>query len=75
MNINSENECLIEDRSSYEEFSSSEIESDDDCLDSARDWCQIDVTSHLPSHPKFPFTENPGIKTKQIDMPNHSLRI
>ncbi|GFT19896.1 piggyBac transposable element-derived protein 4 [Trichonephila clavipes] len=42
--------------------SSSESESDDDCLDSARDWCQIDVTSPLPSHPKFPFTGNPGIK-------------
>ncbi|GFV88377.1 piggyBac transposable element-derived protein 4 [Trichonephila clavipes] len=38
------------------------VESDDDCLDSARDWCQIDVTSPLPSHPKFPFTGNPGIK-------------
>ncbi|GFV86534.1 piggyBac transposable element-derived protein 4 [Trichonephila clavipes] len=46
-------------------------ESDDDCLDSARDWCQIDVTSPLPSHPKFPFTENPGIKRKQIDQTNH----
>ncbi|GFW43349.1 hypothetical protein TNCV_2923971 [Trichonephila clavipes] len=31
--------------------SSSESESDDDCLDSARDWCQIDITSPLPSHP------------------------
>ncbi|GFT25564.1 piggyBac transposable element-derived protein 4 [Trichonephila clavipes] len=37
-------------------------QSDDDCLDSATDWCQIDVTSPLPSHPKFPFTGNPGIK-------------
>ncbi|GFW95244.1 piggyBac transposable element-derived protein 4 [Trichonephila clavipes] len=45
-----------------EEFSSSESESDDDCLDSARDWCQIDVTSPLPSYPKFPFTGNPRIK-------------
>ncbi|GFX34164.1 piggyBac transposable element-derived protein 4 [Trichonephila clavipes] len=62
MNSDSENECLIEERSSDEEFSSSESESDDDCLDSARDWCQIDVTSPLPSHPKFPFTGNPGIK-------------
>ncbi|GFU47064.1 piggyBac transposable element-derived protein 4 [Trichonephila clavipes] len=52
----------MEERSSDEEFSSSESESDDDCLDSARDWCQIDVTSPLPSHPKFPFTGNPGIK-------------
>ncbi|GFV83483.1 probable RNA-directed DNA polymerase from transposon BS [Trichonephila clavipes] len=49
-------------RSSDEEISSSESESDDDCLDSARDWCQIDVTSPLPSYPKFPFTGNPGIK-------------
>ncbi|GFU28514.1 piggyBac transposable element-derived protein 4 [Trichonephila clavipes] len=49
-------------RSSDEEFSSFESESDDDCLDSARDWCQIDVTSPLPSHLKFPFTGNPGIK-------------
>ncbi|GFW92422.1 piggyBac transposable element-derived protein 4 [Trichonephila clavipes] len=62
MNSDSENECLIEERSSDEEFSSTESESDDDCLDSARDWCQIDVTSPLPSHPKFPFTGNPGIK-------------
>ncbi|GFX89168.1 piggyBac transposable element-derived protein 4 [Trichonephila clavipes] len=62
MNSDSENECLIEEISSDEEFSSSESESDDDCLDSAGDWCQIDVTSPLPSHPKFPFTGNPGIK-------------
>ncbi|GFV28956.1 piggyBac transposable element-derived protein 4 [Trichonephila clavipes] len=62
MNRDSENECLIEERSSDEEFSSSESESDDDCLDSARDWCQIDVSSPLPSHLKFPFTGNPGIK-------------
>ncbi|GFW58562.1 hypothetical protein TNCV_718621 [Trichonephila clavipes] len=41
MNSDSKNECLIEERSSNEEFSSSESESDDDCLDSARDWCQI----------------------------------
>ncbi|GFW29268.1 hypothetical protein TNCV_742101 [Trichonephila clavipes] len=53
----SENESLIEERSSDGEFSSSESESDDDCLDSATDWCQIDVTSPLPSHPKFPFIE------------------
>ncbi|GFX87029.1 piggyBac transposable element-derived protein 4 [Trichonephila clavipes] len=51
-------------RSSNEELSSSESESDDNCLDSARDWCQIDVTSPLPSHPKFPFTGNPGIKVR-----------
>ncbi|GFX69365.1 piggyBac transposable element-derived protein 4 [Trichonephila clavipes] len=50
MNSDSENECLIEERSSDEEFSSSESESDDDCLDNARDWCQIDVTSPLPIH-------------------------
>ncbi|GFU77925.1 piggyBac transposable element-derived protein 4 [Trichonephila clavipes] len=62
MNSDSENECLIEERSSDEEFSSSESESDDDCLDSARDWCQIDVTFPLPNHLKFPFTGNPGIK-------------
>ncbi|GFT38323.1 piggyBac transposable element-derived protein 4 [Trichonephila clavipes] len=62
MNSDSENECLIEENSSDEEFSSSKSESDDDCLDSARDCCQIDVTSPLPSHPKFPFTGNPGIK-------------
>ncbi|GFW84832.1 piggyBac transposable element-derived protein 4 [Trichonephila clavipes] len=62
MNSDSENECLVEERSSDEEFSSSESESDDHCLDSARDWCQIDVTSPLPSHPKFPFTGNLGIK-------------
>ncbi|GFR08933.1 piggyBac transposable element-derived protein 4 [Trichonephila clavata] len=45
-----------------EEFSSSESESDDDWLDCARDWCEIDVNSPLPSHPKFTFTGNPGIK-------------
>ncbi|GFX46452.1 piggyBac transposable element-derived protein 4 [Trichonephila clavipes] len=43
-------------------FLSSESESDDDCLDNARDWCQIDITSPLNSHPKFPLTGNPGIK-------------
>ncbi|GFS59257.1 piggyBac transposable element-derived protein 4 [Trichonephila inaurata madagascariensis] len=59
MNSDSENECLIEEKSSDDEFSSSESESDDDCLDSARYWCQIDVTSSLP---KFPLTGNPGIK-------------
>ncbi|GFU73031.1 retrovirus-related Pol polyprotein from transposon TNT 1-94 [Trichonephila clavipes] len=54
---------VARERSSDEEFSSSESESDDDCLDSARDWCQIDVTSHLYLViPKFPFTGNPGIK-------------
>ncbi|GFX23456.1 piggyBac transposable element-derived protein 4 [Trichonephila clavipes] len=62
LNSDSENECLIEERSLDVEFSSSESASDDDCLDSARDWCQIDITSHLPSLPKFPFTGNPGIK-------------
>ncbi|GFR32997.1 piggyBac transposable element-derived protein 4 [Trichonephila clavata] len=62
MNSDSENEYLIEERSSDEEFSSSESESDDDCLDSARDWCEIDVNSPLPSHPKFTFTGNPRIK-------------
>ncbi|GFW71794.1 piggyBac transposable element-derived protein 4 [Trichonephila clavipes] len=46
-------------------------ESDDDCLDSARDWCQIDVTSPLPSHPKFPFTGNPGIKVCIGDSGDH----
>ncbi|GFS91071.1 piggyBac transposable element-derived protein 4 [Trichonephila clavipes] len=56
------NEWLIEERSSDGEFSFSESESDDDCLDSDRDWCQIDVTSPLPSHPKLTFTGNPGIK-------------
>ncbi|GFQ67358.1 piggyBac transposable element-derived protein 4 [Trichonephila clavata] len=60
MNSDLENEYLIEE-SSDEEFSSSESESDDDCLDSARDY-EIDVTSPLPSHPKFPFTGNPGIE-------------
>ncbi|GFY61994.1 piggyBac transposable element-derived protein 4 [Trichonephila inaurata madagascariensis] len=56
-----EDAYLIEE-SSDEEFSFSESESDDDCLDSARDWYQIDVSSPLPSYPKFPFTGNPGIK-------------
>ncbi|GFW03986.1 DUF1758 domain-containing protein [Trichonephila clavipes] len=37
MNSDSENECLIEDRSSEEDFLSSERETDYDCLDSARD--------------------------------------
>ncbi|GFU31491.1 piggyBac transposable element-derived protein 4 [Trichonephila clavipes] len=48
-------EVIISERSSDEEFSSSEIESDDDCLDSARDWCQIDVTS-------IGRNLNPGVK-------------
>ncbi|GFT74830.1 piggyBac transposable element-derived protein 4 [Trichonephila clavipes] len=60
--VNNQASAVLAERSSDEEFSSSESESDDDCLDSARDWCQIDVTSPLPSHPKFPFTGNPGIK-------------
>ncbi|GFS68926.1 piggyBac transposable element-derived protein 4 [Nephila pilipes] len=62
INSDSKNECLIEEESPDEEFSSSESESDDDCLDSTRDWCQIDITFSQPSHPKFPFTGNPGIK-------------
>ncbi|GFT34250.1 piggyBac transposable element-derived protein 4 [Nephila pilipes] len=62
MNSDSENECLIEEESWDEEFSSSESESDDDCLDSAGNWCQIDINSSQPSPPKFPFTGNPGIK-------------
>ncbi|CAL1272717.1 unnamed protein product [Larinioides sclopetarius] len=53
---------MIEKESSDEEFSSSESESDDDSLDSARDWCRIDITISQPSHPKFPFTGNPGLK-------------
>ncbi|GFT15216.1 hypothetical protein NPIL_335011 [Nephila pilipes] len=62
MNSGSEKDCLIEEESLYKEFSSSESESDNDCLDSARDSCQIDNTSSQPSHPKFSFTENPGLK-------------
>ncbi|GFU15311.1 piggyBac transposable element-derived protein 4 [Nephila pilipes] len=62
MNSDSENERLIEEESSDEECSSSESESEDDCLDNARDWCQIDINSSQPSPPKFPFTGNPGIK-------------
>ncbi|GFS80829.1 piggyBac transposable element-derived protein 4, partial [Nephila pilipes] len=37
-------------------------ESDDDCLDSARDRCQIDIIFSQPSHHKFPSTGNPGMK-------------
>ncbi|GFT65732.1 uncharacterized protein NPIL_640891 [Nephila pilipes] len=62
MKSDSENECLIEEESSDEKFSSSENESDDDCLDSAGDWCRIDITFSQPSHPKFSFTGSPGIK-------------
>ncbi|GFT71899.1 piggyBac transposable element-derived protein 4 [Nephila pilipes] len=62
MKGDSENGCFIEEESSDEEFSSSENETDDDCLDSARDWCQIDITFTQPTHSQFPFTRNPGIR-------------
>ncbi|GFU60785.1 piggyBac transposable element-derived protein 4 [Trichonephila clavipes] len=65
--VNNQASAVLAERSSDEEFSSSQSESDDDCLDSARDWCQIDVTSPLPSHPKFPFTGNPGIKGSKME--------
>ncbi|GBM38920.1 PiggyBac transposable element-derived protein 4 [Araneus ventricosus] len=62
MNSDSETEYLIENESSDEEFSSSESESDDDSLDSTRDWCRVDITISHPSHPKFLFTGNEGLK-------------
>ncbi|GFS28860.1 piggyBac transposable element-derived protein 4 [Nephila pilipes] len=62
MNSDSEKEYLIKEKNSDAEFPFSESQSDYDCLDGAKDWCQIDITSSQPSHPKFPFTGNPGIK-------------
>ncbi|GBN86035.1 hypothetical protein AVEN_65835-1, partial [Araneus ventricosus] len=53
--------------SSGEEFLSSESESDDDSLESARDWCRVDITISHPSHPKFPFTGNPELKVSVRD--------
>ncbi|GBN12997.1 hypothetical protein AVEN_247512-1 [Araneus ventricosus] len=67
MNSDSDTEYLIEKESSDEEFSSSESESDDDSLESARDWCRVDITISHPSHPKFPFTGNPGLKVSVGD--------
>ncbi|GBN52897.1 hypothetical protein AVEN_17951-1 [Araneus ventricosus] len=67
MNSDSYTEYLIEKESSDEEFSSSESDSDDDSLESARDWCRVDITISRPSHPKFPFTGNPGLKVSVGD--------
>ncbi|GBO03512.1 PiggyBac transposable element-derived protein 4 [Araneus ventricosus] len=67
MNSDSDTEFLIEKESSDEEFSFSESESDDDSLESARDWCRVDITISHPSHPKFPFTGNPGLKVSVGD--------
>ncbi|GBO05525.1 hypothetical protein AVEN_148754-1 [Araneus ventricosus] len=67
MNSDSDTECLIEKESSDEEFSSSESESDDDSLDSARDCGRVDITISQPSHPKFPFTGNTELKVSVGD--------
>ncbi|GBN72156.1 hypothetical protein AVEN_264252-1 [Araneus ventricosus] len=67
MNSDSDTEYLIEKESSDEEFSSSESESDDDSLESDRDWCRVDITISHPSHPKFLFTGNPGLKVSVGD--------
>ncbi|GBL82853.1 hypothetical protein AVEN_106372-1 [Araneus ventricosus] len=67
MNSDSDTEYLIEKESSDEEFSSSESESDDDSLGSARDWCRVDITISQPSPPKFPCTGNPGLKVSAGD--------
>lgn len=67
MSSDSETDYLIEKESSDEESSSSESESDDDSLDSARDWCRVDTSISQPSHPKFPFTGNPGLKVSVGD--------
>ncbi|GBM85351.1 PiggyBac transposable element-derived protein 4 [Araneus ventricosus] len=61
MNSDSEEDNLIE-TSSENELSSSEDESEDESLESARNWCGVDVSVLYPAPPKFPFTGNPGIK-------------
>ncbi|GBN66843.1 hypothetical protein AVEN_114120-1 [Araneus ventricosus] len=69
MNSDSEEDNLIE-NSSEDEFSSSEDESEDESLESARNWC-VDVSVLTPASPTFPFTGNPGIKVsiRQSDDP------
>ncbi|GBN69954.1 PiggyBac transposable element-derived protein 4 [Araneus ventricosus] len=70
MNSDSEEDNLIE-TSSEDELSSSEDESEDESLESARNWCGVDVSVLTPAQPKFPFTGNPGIKVslRQSDNP------
>ncbi|GBO09391.1 hypothetical protein AVEN_220467-1 [Araneus ventricosus] len=70
MNSDSEEDNLIE-TSSEDELSSSEDESEDESLESARNWCGVDVSVLTPAPPKFPFTGNPGIKVslRQSDDP------
>ncbi|GBN05767.1 hypothetical protein AVEN_82479-1 [Araneus ventricosus] len=57
----SDEDNLIE-TSSEDELSSSEDESENESLESARNWCGVDVSLLTPAPPKFPFTGNPGIK-------------
>ncbi|GBO44500.1 PiggyBac transposable element-derived protein 4, partial [Araneus ventricosus] len=46
---------------SEDDYSSSESESDDDTLNSARNWCPIDIHASTPAPPNFQFTSTPGI--------------
>ena len=60
MDSDSEVESLI----SSEDFSAleSDSESEDDSLESVRNWTEIDISSQIPAPPRFPFTGNPGIQ-------------
>ncbi|GBN93133.1 hypothetical protein AVEN_138827-1 [Araneus ventricosus] len=46
---------------SEDDYSSSESESDDDTLNSARNWCPIDIHASTPAPPNFQFTSTHGI--------------
>ncbi|GBN09747.1 PiggyBac transposable element-derived protein 4 [Araneus ventricosus] len=46
---------------SEDDYSSSESESDDDTLNSARNWCPIDIHASTPAPPNFQFTSTPRI--------------
>lgn len=63
MDSESESEELIQSSESEDAFSSSsDSDTDDISLDDVRKWCPIDISKGLESHPRFPFTGNPGIK-------------
>ncbi|GBM81843.1 hypothetical protein AVEN_136533-1 [Araneus ventricosus] len=62
MDFNSDySECEDLISASEDDYSSSESESDDDTLNSARNWCPIDIHASTPAPPNFQFTSTPGI--------------
>ncbi|GBM24852.1 hypothetical protein AVEN_23400-1 [Araneus ventricosus] len=58
-----DSEEYSESDSSYEDISD-ESDSDEDTLDTARNWCRIDQENLAPHPPRFPFSGNPGLNTR-----------